>query len=139
MIFEPYHLLASTIKQKNARVEVKNTLRKIKHRTIYMKTRNSDFWENVLHFKHTLWDGVKLFEKSYTCKSNDKSYKLFSKNFSSFHEDLSQLFLFINFHIMAIIPDSFFPCNRANAIPPLLIKVKKKTENVSTHLHCAVL
>ena len=58
-------------------------------------------------------DGIKLSENSYECKSKDKSYKLFSKNFSCFDNDLSQLFLFLNFHIMANI----FADNRGNAIP----------------------
>ena len=53
MILEPYHLLASTIKQTNARLQVRNMLRKNKEQFQRKhETMISD--KNFLCFKQTL-------------------------------------------------------------------------------------
>ena len=77
---------------------------------------------------------VKLSENSYKCKSKDNSNKFFFKSSSCFQDDLSQFFLFLNFHVMAHYW-YFLPV----MLSPRAIKAKKMTENVSIYPHCDLL
>ena len=71
-------MLASTIKQANARLEARNTFRKNKHRLITKKKNEPVISEKIFCILNThRGDRIKLSENSFRCESKDNSNYFF--------------------------------------------------------------